>query len=453
VEGQGETISLGAAADGVVKAVFVTNGQYVTMGTVLAEIDCDDLEAEIDQARAEAESTRQSRIRLLRGHREEEREAAAQNTAAAQSVLNQSQEHFERIDSLYQKDAVARDLFEQTKRDYEVAQANYQMYRAEQDLVDAEPLPEEKSKADADVAAAEKSVRATMEKLRKCGVRAPFSGTVLKSMARVGEAYSTLLPRPLFSFTDDSVRRVRAEVDEWDVGKVKLGQRTIVSADGFPGRQFDGRVIELAHVMGRKSVLSGDPAEKADRDVLEVTIELDKSAKELPVGLRVTAQFFNAGDKTEMSNPPLDSKSPEEADGGKPAPAQTGPDEDLYHSAVAETPEAHLQSPGQPVASAESATAMKAGVSSQQVAKAPPQLHAPLIPNGTIKVQVAAMENQSGALVLAQELQLKKFPAFVIPPGTDQYYHVLVGPYADAHSAASARRELEAQGFQSIIKR
>jgi hypothetical protein len=44
--------------------------------------------------------------------------------------------------------------------------------------------------------------------------------------------------------------------------------------------------------MGRKSVLSGDPAEKADRDILEVIIELDQSANELPVGLRVTAQFF-----------------------------------------------------------------------------------------------------------------------------------------------------------------
>jgi hypothetical protein len=44
--------------------------------------------------------------------------------------------------------------------------------------------------------------------------------------------------------------------------------------------------------MGRKSVLSGDPAEKADRDILEVIIELDHSANELPVGLRVTAQFF-----------------------------------------------------------------------------------------------------------------------------------------------------------------
>jgi HlyD family secretion protein len=292
VEGRGDTISVGAAADGIVEAVLVTDGQKVTKGTVLALIGCDDIKAEMDQAKAETESAQQARIRLLRGSREEERRAAAQKTAAAQAVLMQTQEHFKRLDTLYQKEEIAPDLFEQAKRDFEVAQANYQNARDDQDLVESGPLPEEKAKADADVTAAEKSVSVATEKLQKCTIRAPISGTVLRILTRAGESYSTLLPRPLFSLADDSIRRVRAEVDERDIGKVKVGQRTIVTADGFQGRQFEGRVVELAQVMGRKSVLSGDPAEKADRDVLEVIIELDQSAKELPIGLRVTAQFF-----------------------------------------------------------------------------------------------------------------------------------------------------------------
>jgi HlyD family secretion protein len=292
VEGRGDTISVGAATDGVVQTVLVTDGRQVTKGTVLAVIGCDDIKEEIDQAKAEAESAQQTRIRLLRGRRDEERKAATQKTAAAQAVLNQAQEHLKRLDTLYQSEEISRDSFEQAQRDYEVAQANYQSSRDDQELVDSELLPEEKSRADADVLAAEKNVSVAMEKLHKCTVRAPISGTVLKVMARVGESYSILMPRPLFSLVDDSIRRVRAEVDEWDVGKVRLGQRVIVSADGFPGRRFDGRVIELGHVMGRKSVLSGDPAEKTDRDILEVVIELDQSAEELPIGLRVTAQFY-----------------------------------------------------------------------------------------------------------------------------------------------------------------
>jgi hypothetical protein len=49
--------------------------------------------------------------------------------------------------------------------------------------------------------------------------------------------------------------------------------------------------------MGRKKVRTGDPAEKADRDILEVLIDLDKidldTKDKAVVGLRVTAKFLN----------------------------------------------------------------------------------------------------------------------------------------------------------------
>ena len=61
--------------------------------------------------------------------------------------------------------------------------------------------------------------------------------------------------------------------------------------------------------------------------------------------------------------------------------------------------------------------------------------------------------HQDDALALAQALQQKKFPAFVIPPGADKLFRVQVGPYPDNQSASNARQELEAKGFKSIIKR
>src|SRR5258705_10090058 len=106
VEGHGETISLGAAADGIVKEILVTDGQKVTEGDILAVIGCDDIKAEIDQAKAESKSAQQVRIRLLRGRRVEERKAAAQKTAAAQAALNQTQEHLKRMDTTYQKKVI-----------------------------------------------------------------------------------------------------------------------------------------------------------------------------------------------------------------------------------------------------------------------------------------------------------------------------------------------------------
>ena len=68
-------------------------------------------------------------------------------------------------------------------------------------------------------------------------------------------------------------------------------------------------------------------------------------------------------------------------------------------------------------------------------------------------LQVAAVLHQDDALALAQALQQKKFPAFVLPPSADKYYRVQVGPYADNQTASNARKDLEAKGFKSIVKR
>ena len=66
-------------------------------------------------------------------------------------------------------------------------------------------------------------------------------------------------------------------------------------------------------------------------------------------------------------------------------------------------------------------------------AAAPAPKTIPAIPKGAIVLQVAALVKESDALELAQVLQQKKFPAFVLGPGAaDKYYRVQVGPYADA---------------------
>jgi cell division septation protein DedD len=81
------------------------------------------------------------------------------------------------------------------------------------------------------------------------------------------------------------------------------------------------------------------------------------------------------------------------------------------------------------------------------------EVNAPLIPRGSILLQVSAMTKESDALAIAQQLQQKKFPTIVIPPGADKFYHVQVGPYADAKSADAARAALEKAGFKTIVKR
>jgi hypothetical protein len=162
--------------------------------------------------------------------------------------------------------------------------------------------------------------------------------------------------------------------------------------------------------------------------------------------------------------PGYDDPIPPPAAKAKPRPGAVDPqtppknsDWDFYHSADPQAASDHLQPPPKSAApSAPSASAAKQGATVSKTPKpAKPSGGAdgPLIPKGTIMLQVAAVLHQDDALALAQALQQKKFPAYVIPPGADKYYRVQVGPYSDNQTASAARQQLEANGFKSIIKR
>jgi len=77
----------------------------------------------------------------------------------------------------------------------------------------------------------------------------------------------------------------------------------------------------------------------------------------------------------------------------------------------------------------------------------------PRLPKGSIVVQLAALTRETDALAMADTIQQKRFPAFVVTPATDNYYRVQVGPYPDEKSADTAKRALEQLGFKPIIKR
>ena len=83
----------------------------------------------------------------------------------------------------------------------------------------------------------------------------------------------------------------------------------------------------------------------------------------------------------------------------------------------------------------------------------PARFEPPRLVKGSIVLQVAALTHESDALAIADALQQKQFPSFVVAPSSDNFYRVQVGPYADERAAESARNALERAGFKAIIKR
>jgi multidrug resistance efflux pump len=291
IEGRSDTVEVGAATDGVVQAVHVREGQNVKAGETLAEIGCSDLSSALRVSQAEAESVRQARARLLKGSRPEEREAAAQKTYGARAVVDHTAAELNRATQLSEASAISKAAFDQARRDYEVAEASLKEAARNEELVNAGPTAEDAAKADADLRAASNRIRLAQEKIGKCTVVAPVQGTIVRVNLRAGESFSTVAPHPLFTIADLSGRRVRAEVDERDIGKIHVGQKAILTSEAYPGKHFSGTLARIASMMGRKTVTTGDPADKSDRDILEALVDLQPEAAALPMGLRVTVQF------------------------------------------------------------------------------------------------------------------------------------------------------------------
>jgi HlyD family secretion protein len=130
----------------------------------------------------------------------------------------------------------------------------------------------------------------TAAAIEKMTIRAPIGSTILQVNAKVGELASPSLPQPLVILGDISALRVRAEVDERDLGVIKMGQSVTVRSTAFRGREFGGKVSFIAPLVesGRNKVR--DQRNATDVDVVEVVVDLSEPGP-LSVGMKVDVYF------------------------------------------------------------------------------------------------------------------------------------------------------------------
>ncbi len=121
-----------------------------------------------------------------------------------------------------------------------VAQAKAQLDKALQgpDLNDIAVAQEQ-------VRQAEASLQQARNNLENAVLRAPFDGVVAAVNVNPGEQTSTA-GGPIVVLTDLSSLRVDVNIDEADIGKVKVGQPVRITSDNLPGQQFQGRVSAIA---------------------------------------------------------------------------------------------------------------------------------------------------------------------------------------------------------------
>lgn len=290
VEPVSEDIKVGSELSGKLREVLVEEGDRVRPGQIVAVLENADLKAQILTAAAQVSQSEAALRKTVNGARTQERREAFSSVQESAAVLDNARAEMDRNNQLFTSGIISRQANDRYVREFEVAKARYEEAREHHALIDDKAREEDVSAAQAALELARAQLAEAQARYEKTLIRSPIQGVVLRKHHRSGESVSnsSTVPDPIVTIGDNAVLRVRVDVDETEVAKVKVGQAAYVSADAYGAQKFTGHVVRVGNELGRKNIRTDEPTEKVDTKILETLVELDPGTT-LPVGLRVDA--------------------------------------------------------------------------------------------------------------------------------------------------------------------
>jgi HlyD family secretion protein len=259
------TVQVGSQVSGQVKEMFVDFNSAVTKGQVIARINPDLFEAQVNQAKAQLDGAQamvlnqQAVIEKTRADLESSRAALA--SAHAQTLKSQVSVVDGKRNLGRQHDLRTRSLIAQADEDaaqvqYDSAVAQYESSAAQERAAGAALRSAEGQikvadtllkNLEAQVAQNEANLTQSKLSLGYTVIRAPVDGVVVARNVDVGQTVAASLQAPtLFVIAQDlSKMQVDTNVDEADVGRVQVGQQATFTVDAFPGRTFSGAITQV----------------------------------------------------------------------------------------------------------------------------------------------------------------------------------------------------------------
>jgi HlyD family secretion protein len=293
VEGISEEIKVTSKLAGRLKEVSVEEGNHLKRGEVIAILENDDLLAAVHAAEAQLKDAEARLEKVLNGARPQERDEARATMEEARAGEENTRSQYDRWSTLYKQGGyVSKERVEEIESNWKMAKGRLDAATERYRLITAPPRHEDVDMARAQAANARAELEASRVNYDNSFIRAPIAGVVLKKYLKPGESIIAFdrSSAPVISMTDDSILRVRAEVDETDVNKIRLGQRAAITADAYGSRIFQGAVVRIGNSIGKKNIRTDDPTEKVDTEVLETLVQLDPNER-MQVGLRVDVRI------------------------------------------------------------------------------------------------------------------------------------------------------------------
>jgi HlyD family secretion protein len=312
----------------------------------LAKLDTSDLQAQLEMREAEWKAAQAALDELENGSREEEKKAAAAGVGKARAALkalksnslrrqievkrataalkaaefemNRLAAELKRAEELRQLNiqAISKEQYENQQAAYNVAierckEAGYQLglteeparreqiqeaeealaqAEAQKKLVDDGARPEVRTQARWKVKQAEKAVRLAELNLKEYAVlRAPFDGVVLAKHVERGEYVAP--GTPVVTVGDMKHVWLRAYIEEQDLGRVKLGQRALVTTDSYQNKDYEGKVSFISQEAEFTPKNVQTPKERV-KLVYRIKIDIDNPKMELKRGMPADAEIL-----------------------------------------------------------------------------------------------------------------------------------------------------------------
>lgn len=268
-------VEVKSKANGIIKALLVNVGDRVKVGQVLVELDKENLQARVREARASLEAEEANLRAAIAA------EMRARIEASTPDLLFARRE-YERASALLEQGILSQQRFDDAHKVYELAKNRQELLEAAVRNAAAQV-----EHARARVAAARAALDRAEEELRNATIVSPIDGVVLTRDREVGDAVSSILnlgsaATLILTLGDTSTVYVKGKVDEADVGKIHVGLPARITVESFPGQTFQGTVTKIAP-MG---------VEKDNVTTFEVRVSIANPTGALRVNMSANAEII-----------------------------------------------------------------------------------------------------------------------------------------------------------------
>jgi HlyD family secretion protein len=272
------TVLVGTQVSGTIKEIYVDFNSPVKKGQLIARIDPALFEAQVNQARANLFSARA-------------------NLEKAEATLVDAKRTMDRNKELFSKNLVARSELDTAETNHEIAKGSV-------------------SAAKAQVAQTEAALSLAETNLYYTKIVSPVEGIVVSRNVDVGQTVAASFQTPtLFSIAQDLTKmQIDANVDESDIGNIKVGQDVEFIVDAYTDITFKGSVWQVRNA----------PITVQNVVTYDVVIKVDNPELKLKPGMTANVSIITAIKKDVLKIPNAVLRfSPSEK--GVQAPEKKGP--------------------------------------------------------------------------------------------------------------------------------